>query len=84
MRTGSSSGRHARREEREGREGKEERKEKGKTLEKRKRKEGEGRENKRERGAGFAPRSWRRSATRGAGRALVDRRDARDEAHSEM
>ena len=39
---------------------------------------------KRERGVGFASRSWRRSATRGAGRALVDRRDAWDEAHSEM
>jgi len=59
-------------------------KKKGKTLEKRKRKEGEGREKKERGGAGFAPRSWRRSAMRGAGRALVDRRDARDEAHSEM
>ena len=60
-------------------------KKKGKTLEKRKRKEGEGREKKeRGGGAGFVPRSWRRSATRGAGRALVDRRDARDEGHSEM
>ena len=65
-----------------GRKREKKKKEKNNGKEKKKRREGE-REKERE-GAGFAPQSWRRSATRGAGRALVDRRDARDEAHSEM
>ena len=71
------------RKEKEGR-GKEERKEKGKNIGKEKKKRRGRERKKRERGAGFAPRSWRRSAMRGAGRALVDRRDAQDEGHSEM
>ena len=85
MRTGSSSGRHARREEREGREGEgREKRKREKHWKREKEKKGKGEKKKRVGGAGFAPRSWRRSATRGAGRALVDRRDARDEGHSEM
>ena len=71
------------RKEKEGR-GKEERKEKGKNIGKEKKKRRGRLRKKRERGVGFASRSWRRSATRGAGRALVDRRDAWDEGHSEM
>jgi len=71
------------RKEKEGR-GRKREKKKGKHWKREKEKKGKGEKTKERGGAGFAPRSWRRSATRGAGRALVDRRDARDEAHSEM